>query len=76
MMKKYTLWITLSLSLCSSQFIFAQDVTTQHNDLNRTGWNNAETILKQSNVNTTNFGLLFTHQLDADAYGQPLVVSN
>ncbi|PWT75284.1 MAG: hypothetical protein C5B59_09280 [Bacteroidetes bacterium] len=76
MMKNTTLWMMSCLLFCCSDSIIAQDVLTQHNDLNRTGWNNAETTLKQSNVNTNTFGLLFTHQLDADSYTQPLVVSN
>ena len=52
------------------------NVTTAHNDNARTGQNTQETILTTSNVNASSFGLLFTVALDAQAYVQPLVVSN
>src|SRR5450631_3666472 len=52
----------------------AQDVLTQHNDLNRTGWNPNETILTQSNVTPTSFGLLYKKVVDDQIYAQPLYV--
>ncbi len=52
----------------------AQDVLTQHNDLNRTGWNPNETILNQSNVTPTSFGLLYKKGVDDQIYAQPLYV--
>jgi hypothetical protein len=54
---------------------FATDVTTFHNSLSRTGQNLAETILTQSNVNSTNFGKLFTMSVDGTADGEPLYLS-
>ena len=51
-------------------------VLTQHNDLKRTGWNNHETSLNQSNVNASSFGKLYSLQVDEQVYAQPLVVAN
>ncbi|MGC2421856.1 MAG: malectin domain-containing carbohydrate-binding protein, partial [Candidatus Acidiferrales bacterium] len=50
-------------------------VTTQHNDLNRSGDNLSETTLTHSNVNSTQFGKLFTLAVDNQVYSQPLVVA-
>ncbi|HVI06853.1 MAG TPA: hypothetical protein VND65_01020 [Candidatus Binatia bacterium] len=49
-------------------------VTTYHYDNNRTGWDQNETILTPSNVNTSNFGLLNTVALDDQVDAQPLYV--
>ncbi len=63
-------------SLCIATCVFSQvDVLTQHNNLSRTGWNDAESILKISNVNGSSFGLLTSHSVDDQIYAQPLVVS-
>ena len=51
-------------------------VLTQHNDNFRSGLNNHETILTTSNVNSTQFGKLFSLPVDDQVYAQPLVVSN
>jgi Chitobiase/beta-hexosaminidase C-terminal domain len=52
------------------------NVTTYHNDNARTGQNSQETILTPSNVNSSQFGKLFTVPLDGWAYAQPLYLSN
>lgn len=54
----------------------AVNVLVQHNDLSRTGANTSETILTPANVNSTNFGKLFTDSVDAQVYAQPLYVEN
>jgi len=59
-------------AFCSS---FGTDVVTYHNDNNRTGANRAETILTQSNVNSTSFGKLFTLTVDSGVDAQPLYLS-
>ena len=51
-------------------------VLTQHNDINRTGWNNKETILNPANVSSGNFGRIGTFNVDDEVYAQPLIVNN
>jgi hypothetical protein len=51
------------------------NVLTQHNDLNRTGWNNQETVLNVKNVNSLQFGRVFSRGVDDQIWGQPLIVS-
>jgi len=53
----------------------AANVLTQHNDISRTGANISETILTPGNV-ATSFGELFTDNVDAQVYAQPLYVQN
>lgn len=52
------------------------NVLTQHNDNSRTGANLNEVTLTTANVNSTQFGKLFTVDLDGQSYTQPLYVSN
>lgn len=52
------------------------NVTTYHNDNARTGQNTQETILTPANVNSVNFGKLYTTAVDGDVYAQPLYLSN
>jgi outer membrane protein assembly factor BamB len=57
----------------SSQHI---SVLTQHNDNTRAGLNMSETELTVTNVNTHQFGKLFTVSVDDQVYSQPLVYGN
>ncbi len=54
----------------------AVDLLTQHNDVNRTGANTAETVLTHANVNQGQFGRVFRMQVNGQVYAQPLYVSN
>jgi len=51
-------------------------MTTQHVDNTRAGFNNQETELTTSNVNSSGFGFLFSLNVDDEVYAQPLVVGN
>jgi hypothetical protein len=52
------------------------NVTTYHNDNARTGQNTQETILTPFNVNSAQFGKLFTVAVDGYVNAQPLYVAN
>ncbi len=52
------------------------NVTTYHNDNARTGQNTQETILTPANVNSSQFGKLFSVALDGYVYAQPLYMAN
>ena len=52
----------------------AINVLTQHNDSFRTGANLSEFVLTTSNVNTGQFGKLYSRRLDGQIYAQPLYV--
>src|SRR5690348_4788495 len=63
--------------LLLAQFAVPQvAITTYHNDPARTGANTNETILNRSNVNSSQFGKLFSLVTDGQIYAQPLYVPN
>jgi hypothetical protein len=51
------------------------DVTQYHNDPYLSGANLNETVLTPANVNSTDFGLLFSQPVDGYVYAQPLYMS-
>jgi F5/8 type C domain/Secretion system C-terminal sorting domain len=65
------IWSLFIAAVCQAQ----TDVLTQHNDLNRTGWNPNESILNTSNVTPTNFGILYKHAVDDQIFAQPLIAT-
>ncbi len=51
-----------------------RSVLTNRYDNGRSGINSSEALLTTANVNSAGFGLLFSRQVDALVYAQPLVV--
>ena len=63
-------------SVAQSCPVSSSNVTTWHNDNNRTGWQCNETTLTPSNV-SSNFGLLATWKTGSAAvFAQPLALNN
>ena len=50
-------------------------IITQHNDLNRTGWNDRETVLNHNSVSSGKFGCIGTFGVDDQVYAQPLILN-
>jgi hypothetical protein len=69
-------WATATLAVFSVSASAQVNVLTHRYDLARTGANLAETTLRPSNVNITQFGKLFSYAVDGYVYAQPLYVSN
>jgi hypothetical protein len=73
-----SLWLAVGLCLLAFTGVRSHaqvDVLTQHNDNTRTGVNLREIVLTPSNVNSTQFGMLFKRTVDDQLYTQPLVVT-
>jgi outer membrane protein assembly factor BamB len=73
--RQLTLLSVTLFVICAAGLSFATDVVTYHNDIYRTGENLKETILTQSNVNSTNFGKLFSAPVDSVIDAEPLYLS-
>ena len=66
-------WFWAIVALAAFNASHAQvNVTTYHNDAVRSGQNIQETILTPANVNSTQFGKLFSVAVDGRVYAQPL----
>ncbi|MGN6601185.1 MAG: hypothetical protein ACTHK8_01975 [Ginsengibacter sp.] len=83
MRKTLLIILILFLFSCRQEIIYEPEVhndevsvLTQHNDHYRSGLNPHEKILNTSNVNSKQFGKLFSIPVDDQIYAQPLIVSN
>src|SRR4029077_5083526 len=56
--------------------MLAVNVLTWHNDLTRQGLNSSEAALNPANVNSSQFGKIFSYAVSGQVYAEPLYVSN
>ena len=68
--------ILILLCFCGAPLQAQVNVTTYHNDNARTGQNLQETVLTPANVNSSQFGKLFSVSVDGWVYAQLLYLSN
>ena len=68
--------VSLALTIQSAPQTSALDVTTFHYNVARDGLNPLETILTQSNVNSTQFGKIGFDTVDGKVDAQPLYLAN
>ena len=67
---------TCALATLMALSLTAQvNVTTQHNDIGRTGQNTSEVTLTPQNVSSGSFGKLFSVPVDGEVFAQPLYLS-
>ena len=52
------------------------DVTTWHNDIGRTGWQQHETVLSPSTVTQGTFGKVFQYNVQGAVFAQPLALGS
>jgi hypothetical protein len=69
-------WAAPSQTFTTLPALTQTPVLTFHYDNTRQGANTAETILTPANVNTNNFGKLFTYNVDGYVYAQALIATN
>src|SRR5947207_3169063 len=67
--------IALTIALLASIVSAQTDVLTNRNDNNRTGANLTEDILNTANVNSSQFGFLFSYHVQGNIFAQPLLIS-
>ena len=68
--------LAAALLLAALPSVAQISVTTSMYNNQRTGVNGNESLLTPANVNTANFGKLFSHTVDGFVYAQPLYVPN
>ena len=69
--KKLLLVISVLFAIVTSA---QKSVLTQHNNNDRTGWYDNETILNKSNVHSGSFGKIFVRPVDNQIYARDLAI--
>ncbi len=67
---------TLAIEELEPRQLLSVNVLTYHNDVTRQGLNDSEAMLNPANVNSSQFGKLFSYRVAGQVYAQPLYVSN